>query len=185
MSDQNKEVLRQFVKAWDAGDTDSFGDFIATDAVDHQGMPGVPQGLDGVKQIAVMTQAAFPDASTEIHNLIAEGDLVSALQTVRGTHRGEFMGMPATGKPFEITVIDIVRIADGKMAEHWGLIDQAGMMMQLGLRPMPPGAEGWNPPPTAPQVTGGGSGDPNAHRAAMNDMTVAMRAKDLEKVTGS
>jgi predicted ester cyclase len=184
MSQDNKELLRQFVKTWDAGDTESFGDFISADAVDHQRIPGMPEGLEGAKQISKMLRAAVPDGSTEVHQIIAEGDLVAALQTVRGTQTGELMGMPATGKSFEITGIDIVRVAGGKMVEHWGLTDQAGMMIQLGLMPLPPEAQGWRPPPTSPVVKGDGSGDPAAHRKAMNSMVAAMRASDLEKIVG-
>jgi steroid delta-isomerase-like uncharacterized protein len=185
MSEQNKEIVRQFVNAWDAGDTDSFGDYLATDVVDHQAFPGQAPGIAGIVEIASMMQKAFPGATNEIHNLIAEGDLVSGVSTLRGTHEGDFMGMPATGKPFTVTAIDITRFADGKMVEHWGLIDQAGMMIQLGLMPLPPGAEGWQPPPIAPQMKAGGSGNAKVNRAALKNMTDGVAAGDLEKVMGS
>jgi steroid delta-isomerase-like uncharacterized protein len=184
MSEQNKEVLRQFMKAWDAGDIDSFGDFISKDTVDHQLMPGLAPGLEGVKQIGGMLRAAFPDSSSEIHHVIAEGDFVAALATGRGTHTGDFMGMPATGRSFEVNEIHIVRVDGGKMVEHWGLGDQAGMMTQLGLMPAPPVPDGWRPPPTSPQVTGDDSGDPDAHRAAMDRMIAGVRKGSLDEVLG-
>ena len=72
--------------------------------------------------------------------MIAEGDRVVVRQTWTGTQRGEFMGMPATGKSVSWGVIDIVRLADGKAAEHWGQMDAMGLMMQLGAIPAPGGA---------------------------------------------
>jgi len=184
MSEQNKEILRQFMKAWDAGDIDSFGDFVAEDSVDHQliPMPGMASGLEGVKQIAGMLRGAFPDSTSEIHYVIAEGDLVAALATGRGTHTGDFMGMPATGKSFEVSEIHIVRVDGGKMVEHWGLSDQAAMMTQLGLIPAPPVPDGWRPPPGAPQISGESSGDPEANRAALNGMIGGVRKNDLGEV---
>lgn len=181
MSEQ-KELWRQFTKAWDAGDVDSFGDMVATDVVDHGALPGSQPGLEGIKQLGAMLRSAFPDRQTKIHELLAEGDLIAALHTIRATHSGEFMGMPPTGKSFEVNSIHIARVADGKIAEHWGLLDQGGMLMQLGVMPMPPGTESWRPPPTSPQVTGSGSGDPNAAREVMDRMLDAMRAGKLEEV---
>jgi steroid delta-isomerase-like uncharacterized protein len=182
MSEQNKELVRQFVKAWGAGDLDAFGDLLSADLVDHNAMPGTAPGLEGAKQAARMTRAAFPDMTDEIHNIIAEGDLVAMLATVRGTHEGEIMGMPPTGKSFAITAIDVIRVAGGKMVERWGLTDQAGMMTQLGLAPLPPGAEGWTPPQPGPAATMSGTGDPQAHRASMTRMIDEMRAGNIEEI---
>ena len=83
--------------------------------------------------------------------------------------------MPATGRSYEVNSIHIVRVADGKVAEHWGMVDAGGMMAQLGLMPMPPGTESWRPPPTSPQVTSIGSGDPDASRKAMDKGVAALR----------
>lgn len=183
MSESNKELWRQFVKVWDAGDLDSFQDLTAADVVDHTAMPGMPPGLDGAKQLASMLKAAFPDRSTEVQYTIAEGDRVAALHTIRATHTGAFMGMPPTGKPFEVSSIHIVRVAGSKIVEHYGLLDQAGVMAQLGLAPMPPGTENWRPPPTSPQVKAGAqTGDPNVGRKAMDDMIAAMRVGKIDDV---
>src|SRR2546422_7666218 len=98
MSEENKELYRQFVKAWEARDFDAFSDFVTVDSIDHNAMPGVPHGLEGLTQRSRILAQAFPDMSTEIHHVIAEGDFVAGLQTGRGTHEGDLMGMPATGR---------------------------------------------------------------------------------------
>lgn len=185
MSEENKELWRQFTKVWDAGDVDSIGDFVATDVVDHGALPGAPPDLEGVKMLGGMLRTAFPDRETTVHKLIAEEDRIAAVHTIRATNTGEFMGTPPTGKSFEVNSIHIARIAGGKMAEHWGLLDQAGMLMQLGVMPMPPGAEGWRPPPTSPQVKGTGSGDPASSRALMAAVMDGLRAAKTEEIMGS
>ncbi len=77
-----------------------------------------------------MLQAAFPDIESVIHDQIAEGDMVVTRKTFRGTHVGDFMGIPATGKPVVIDAIDILRIADGQLAEHWTLVDMLGLTIK-------------------------------------------------------
>jgi predicted ester cyclase len=72
-----------------------------------------------------------------VEDLIAEGDTVVARVVIRGTHRGEYMGLPATGKQIEFSGFDCLRIVDGKFAEHWGTFDQLSMMQQLGALPAP------------------------------------------------
>lgn len=182
MSEENKEVWRQFTKAWDAGDLDSFGDFVASDAVDHNALPGSPPGLEGLKMLGSMLRAAFPDRETTVHELIAEGDKTSALHTIKATNTGAFMGMPPTGKSFEVNSIHIARYAGGKLVEHWGLLDQGGMLRQLGVMPMPPGTESWRPPPTSPQMKESTSGSPDDHRAAMARMIEAIRLGKMDDV---
>lgn len=185
MSEDNKELWRQFTKVWDAGDLDSLGDFVAADVVDHGALPGAPPGLEGVKLLGGMLHTAFPDRETTIHEIITEGDRTAALHTIRATNTGELMGMPPTGKPFEVNSIHIGRYAGGKLVEHWGLFDQGGMAMQIGVAPMPPGTEGWRPPPTSPQVKGEASGNPETNRKAMSSMIEGLRAGDPEKVLAS
>lgn len=81
--------------------------------------------------------AAFPDFHATIEDMVAEGDKVVVRVTATGTHQGDFMGIPATGKPFKYQEIHIARIADGKMAEHWGVEDTLGMLQQLGVVQLP------------------------------------------------
>jgi predicted ester cyclase len=98
-------------------------------------------GPEGLKQLFTMLRTAFPDWSETIEDLMAEEDRVVFRVTGQGTHQGEFMGIPATGKPVTRPGIDIVRNVDGKLVEHWANIDQLGMMQQLGVIP-PPGQSG-------------------------------------------
>ncbi len=84
-----------------------------------------------------MLVAAFPDLHTDTEELIAEGDKVVQRFTVSGTDKGGFMGAPPTGKHYKVTGISIFRIANGKIVEHWGVFDQAGVLQQLGLMPGP------------------------------------------------
>ena len=89
-----------------------------------------------------MFRSAFPDFKVTIDDMIAEGDKVVVRGTWSGTHKGEFMGIPATGKSVSFGVIDTVRIAGGKMVEHWGLMDNFRLMQQLGVIPAPGESEG-------------------------------------------
>lgn len=182
MSDENKKTWERFVRAWDDGDLQTLADLSTPDVVDRQAMPGADPGIEGMKQLNQMLKVAFPDRSTDVHTTLAEGDFVAGLHTIHGTHTGEFMGMPPTGKSFAGTAIHIVRFADGKIAEHWGMPDQVGMMTQLGLMPMPPGTENWRPPPPSPQVKAAKTGDAKANRDAMNAMIPAIRSGKVDEV---
>jgi predicted ester cyclase len=84
-----------------------------------------------------MLRNAFPDFKATIDDIVAESDKVVIRMTWSGTHKGEFMGIPATGKRVSFGVIDIMRIAGGKLVEHWGQTDTMGMMQQLGAIPAP------------------------------------------------
>ena len=100
------------------------------------------RGYEQAKQNAALFLAAFPDFHMDVHYMLAEGDKVAAHATVSGTHQGEFAGMPPTGNRVEVTATDILRVEDGKIAEHWGNSDNLGMMQQLGAIPPPPGQPG-------------------------------------------
>jgi predicted ester cyclase len=80
-----------------------------------------------------MLLGAFPDLHMSTTHSISEGDLVAVFVTATGTHRGEFMGIPATGKAVSINMTDWMRVQNGKVTEHWGVMDMAGMMQQLGV----------------------------------------------------
>ncbi len=116
------------------GQIERSGEFIHQDIVDHSAVPGMPAGIEGVKAIFGAIRAAFPDHDAKIVHQIAEGDLVATYKTLTGTHRGDFFGTPATGKTATIRVMDFVRYRDGKVAEHWGIVDIAGLMHQLGVK---------------------------------------------------
>jgi steroid delta-isomerase-like uncharacterized protein len=138
-TEENKALARQFYEEWNKGNLDGMLDLIAPNAVDHAPPPGVslPPGLEGIKQTLVMFMQAFPDLKFTVEDAICEGDKVVLRMTSTGTNSGELMGMPATGKKATVTGIDIFRVADGKLVEHWRNDDTLGMMQQLGVIPMP------------------------------------------------
>jgi steroid delta-isomerase-like uncharacterized protein len=139
--DQNKARVRQFYdEVFNAGKLDLADQFIAADALDHEVMPDqkdpVP-ALANFKTYLADFRKAFPDLKVQVEDLVAEGDKVVARLRMTGTHKGTFNGVPATGKSFSIQVIDIIRLANGKCTEHWGISDDAGLMQQLGIMPPP------------------------------------------------
>ena len=85
--------------------------------------------------MTMMFRTAFPDFNVSIDDMIAEGDKIVARTTWKGTQKGEFMGIPSSGKRVSFSVIDIIRISGGKFVEHWGLMDNSAMMQQLGAVP--------------------------------------------------
>lgn len=101
--------------------------------IEHEELPGFPSTRDGAVLFLTALRAAFPNLHMHIREMIAEGDKVSVLLTMSGTHQGDFLGIAATGKQIKVPVSDLMRIADGKIAEHWGVTDNGAMMEQLGV----------------------------------------------------
>jgi steroid delta-isomerase-like uncharacterized protein len=133
MSVEPKELCRSFMEeVLSGGELDRIDEFVSADVVEHEEVPGQPPGRDGVRAFLEMTHAAFPDFRVEIEQLLAEGDTVVIRSRFLGTHEGEFMGIPATGREMDMAVIDILRVADDKIVEHWGITDTMAMMEQLG-----------------------------------------------------
>lgn len=124
-----------------AGDLAGFGALIADDFVEHEEEPGVPPTKEGVLEFFRMLRTAFPDLHMNVEDVIASGDKAVARLRTTGTHQGDFMGVPATGKRVDVQVIDIMRFDDaGLVCEHWGLTDVMSMMQQLGVVPADPPA---------------------------------------------
>jgi predicted ester cyclase len=105
--------------------------------VDHLLPPGVPPTTEGLKGYITMFRAAFPDLHYTLEDSIAEGDRVVQRTTARGTMKGDFMGMSASGKSATWSEIHITRFENGKAAEHWAVVDQLGMLAQLGFAQAP------------------------------------------------
>jgi steroid delta-isomerase-like uncharacterized protein len=139
VSDQGKERLRQFYDVVvNQGDVEKVDEFCTEDFVDHEEFPGITPDRAGVKDFFVMMRKAFPDLHVEVHDIVADGDLAVARATMTGTHQGEFMGVPPTGRRIEVEGFDMVRIPDGQRATaHWGVMDAMTMMQQLGAIPEP------------------------------------------------
>jgi steroid delta-isomerase-like uncharacterized protein len=130
-------IQRFYDEVLSQGNVDKVGDFVTDDVVDHEPFPGQPDGIEGVRQFVGMMSAAFSDVKATIGPSLESGDLASAHVTLNGRHTGEFMGVPASDKEFEIEAIDIIRVEDGKCAEHWGVTDNMALMQQIGAIPEP------------------------------------------------
>lgn len=137
--EQNKAIVRNHTELTNARDLDGAFAHFSPGFVDHAVSPGMPPGIAGTRLLFNMIFAAFPDLHATIEDIIAEGDKVVDRMTCEGTHQGFFMGAPPTGKRVKWSFIDIHRIADGKIVEHWVETDQMGLMQQLGLVPPPQG----------------------------------------------
>jgi steroid delta-isomerase-like uncharacterized protein len=127
---EHRALVERVMTALVNGDTDALDDVMAEEYIQHNALP---DGRDGVKLLSQSLRAAFPDMTVEIHDVISEGDRVVARMSMEGTHSGPFLGVDATGKRVRVDSIDIWRVADGKLVEHWDSVDQLGLMQQLGL----------------------------------------------------
>lgn len=136
-TEQNKAIVRQLVAAINNNDEAAFLELLTLDVVDHYALPGLPPGREGWNLNRKILRAAFPDGFWQEEDLFAEGDRVVGRYTLRGTHLGEFTGIPPSGKPIHVSNIHILRLVDGKIVEHWGHGDDMGMMQQIGALTMP------------------------------------------------
>ena len=138
----HKALFRRFAdEALNRGNLDAIDEFMPPNFVEHEPLPVPAAGREGVKQFFAQLRSGLPDLQMTIEDLIAEGDRVVARFVVRGTHQGAFLGIPPTGKSVGFTGIDIVRIANGRIVEHWGNTDTLGFLQQLGAIPAPAAAD--------------------------------------------
>lgn len=129
-------VMRRTYERINAADIAGFGDLVADDFVEHQGGPGFPATKEGTLDFFRALVTAFPDLRMTVEDLIANGDKTVARVAVTGTHEGEFMGVPATGRRVDVQLIDIMRFDHaGLVGEHWGVGDMLSLMQQLGVVP--------------------------------------------------
>jgi steroid delta-isomerase-like uncharacterized protein len=136
MMAEGVELMRRFYdEVLGGGNLDLVDELTTDDFVDHEEFPGQPAGKEGVKYFVNAMRDAFPDIKAEVGLTLESGDLAAAHVTFRGTHKGEFMGVPATETAVEIETIDIIRVEDGKCAEHWGVTDNMTLMQQIGAVP--------------------------------------------------
>jgi steroid delta-isomerase-like uncharacterized protein len=132
----NKSVIRRFVeevqnkKNWDVYDELNDPEF-----VNHSAPPGIPSDREGGKIYLAAFLNAFPDCRFTVDDMIAEGDQVVTKKTFTGTHEAEFAGIPPTGKRVTLQFVDIMRVRDGRIVEHWLSMDQLSFMQQLGVIP--------------------------------------------------
>lgn len=134
-------TARRLYDLVNAGDLERFGDALAADFVEHEETPGLAPTKDGVLEFFRMNRAAFPDMHMHVEDIVASGDKVAVRLRLTGTHQGEFMGMPSTGRRLDVQLVDIHRFGeDGLVHEHWGVMDALAMMQQLGAMPGGPPA---------------------------------------------
>ncbi len=136
--ERNKELFRRFIdEGFGTGDLAAVDAFFPADVTPPQA--GVqPPSRAGVKGLIALLHTAFPQLTVTIEDIAADGDKVWARLRGQGTHRGEFMGLPPTGKAVAVDIIDICRFEGGKIVEHWGLTDRFGLMTQVGMLPRSP-----------------------------------------------
>jgi len=141
MPGTNKEVIQAFLnEVINEGRLERTDDLVKEDFVELDPLPGQEQGREGLKAVIHQLRTAFPDMHWVVKELVAEGDKVVTRFVWTGTHRGEFIGIPATGRSVEVKGVVIDRLEDGKMADSRILMDTFGLMQQLGLNPAPPPA---------------------------------------------
>jgi steroid delta-isomerase-like uncharacterized protein len=135
------ETLRRFYGLISTGDIDGFGALLADDFLEHEETPGLAPTKEGVLEFFRMYRAAFPDLRMDPEDMVTDGSKVVARVRATGTHQGDFMDIPATGKSIDVQLIDLIRFDDDGLAcEHWGVVDTMAMMEQLGVVPEAPPA---------------------------------------------
>jgi steroid delta-isomerase-like uncharacterized protein len=131
----NKQLVEAFIRElFTNGDLDAIDRYLDPGFISHDPpFPGAPDGREGMRQAAAMYHGALPDWHSKVEQLIAEADIVVERFTASGTHRGNLMGVPPTGKVLILKGMQIFRIENGKIIERWGRLDEVGLMRQLGL----------------------------------------------------
>ena len=126
---------RDLEQVWTGGDAGAVDALYAAEFVDHNPSPALPSGREGVKALARDLHAAFAELAFTADVVLAEGEIVARRWTMRGVHRGPFLGVPPTGKPVTMTGIDVLRVRGGRIVEMWHTEDVAGVLGQLGALP--------------------------------------------------
>jgi steroid delta-isomerase-like uncharacterized protein len=137
-ADEHKATARRLVEAWNGAALELLDEIVAPDYLFHDPAdPTMPRGPEGAKQQIRAFRTAFPDLHLTIEDEIAEGDKVVQRLSATGTHQGPLLGIPPTGKAVRTSSIEVMRIAEGKIAEHWDELDLLGLLQQLGAIPTP------------------------------------------------
>lgn len=137
MTQTSETIVQRFIEeAFNGHDLDILDEIVGEGFVNHDPpFPGLPAGREGLKQAFAGFWSAFPDIQATTVHLIADEDKVASVVALHGTHQGELMGLPPTGSAMSIRVVEIFRVADGQIAERWGVVDKAALMSQLGAVP--------------------------------------------------
>ena len=130
-------ILRNTEEVQGKGDFDLFEELFAEDFIDHTPQPGTTPDKAGVRKLYTYIRVAFPDFRAEIHWQIAAGNRVTTYKTYYGTHEGPFLGVAPTHRKIHFETVDVMRVEDGKITDHWGVANLLSVMQQIG---------GWTPP---------------------------------------
>lgn len=133
--EENKRMVRRDQEIYNSNDLDAFIEVVSVKLLTPRIMSGIPSGLEGAKAAHRVMLIGFPDHQTIIDDLIAEDGKVAARITMTGSHQGEFMGVPPTGRSVKFTGMYIARIENGKIVEHCGEEDGVSLLQQLGVLP--------------------------------------------------
>lgn len=134
MNIDNKTIARRLQReAFENGNADVAIELVTPDFVDHGAPADTPTGPDSIKAMVAFLHGGLDDIRYELHELLAEGDLVAFRATMSGTHAREFLGHAATGRRFHVQHHHLMRFEDGRIAEHWAQRDDHGMLRQLGV----------------------------------------------------
>jgi steroid delta-isomerase-like uncharacterized protein len=137
-AEENKAVIRRWIEAYNERDLEAEAAVLAPGLVVHvSAAPGPLEGLEAWRQFSGSFAEAFPDLRLTVQDIAAEGDTVAARVAFRGTHRGEFQGIPPTGKEVAFSSMEFNRLVGGKVEEHWVEVNLFGLMQQLGAIPSP------------------------------------------------
>jgi steroid delta-isomerase-like uncharacterized protein len=135
-TEQNKTIVRDFIDGlFTKGDLGAVDNYLAEDFLNHDPPFGESADREGMRGAGAMIRAGFPDWHSDLHLLVGEEDIVVELFTASGTQRGEVMGVAPSGNTIAVKGINIFRIADGKIVERWGRLDDLAFLQQLGLAP--------------------------------------------------
>jgi len=134
-TETNKAIVSDFIAAlFTKGDPGAVDDYLAADFVNHDPPFGASADREGMRSAGAMFRSVFPDWHSDLHLLVAEGDLVVEMFTASGTHTGaEIMGVAASGATVTLPGINIFRVRDGRIVERWGRLDDLGFLRQLGV----------------------------------------------------
>jgi steroid delta-isomerase-like uncharacterized protein len=136
MAEDNRAVAdRMTEEVFRQGHTEVVEELVAEDFVEHNPMPGFGSDREGLKQFVTTLREAFPDFDIRIEDQLADGDKVVTRLTWRGTHTGEYSGLPPTGRRVEVQALTVFHFRDGKVFQNWTVIDQFGLFRQLGALP--------------------------------------------------
>lgn len=136
----NADALKQVVRrnteeVQGGGDFNVFDELFADDFVDHTPQPGITADKNGVRQLYADLRAAFPDLHADIHWQTIDADRVTTYKTYYGTHHGEFLGIAPTGRKIHFETVDVFRVHNAQLTDHWGVANLLSVLIQLGAIP--------------------------------------------------